>query len=224
MDTAVLANGFSNFFKDKVERVKTAVDAGLRLIQSPITLCPPPSVPSATLSSFATVTVAEVDRLIRAAPTKTSPLDALPISLLKQCSAELSSVIAHLANRSFATGKFPASMKNGLVTPLIKKPGLDVSDFKNFRPITNLSTVSKLLERLALARIKPHIAASSNFCPLQSAYRGAHSTETALVKIVDDILGAIDSGSVVALVGLDISAAFDTVSHHTLLNRLEHDH
>jgi len=87
MDTAVLANGFSNFFKDKVQRVKTAVDAGLRLMQSPITPCPPPSVPSATLSSFATVTAAEVDRLIRAAPTKTSPLDA--ISLLKQCSAEL---------------------------------------------------------------------------------------------------------------------------------------
>src|SRR5208282_5017905 len=117
----------------------------------------------------------------------------------------------------------PASMKSGLVTPLIKKPGLYVSDFKNFRPITNLSTVSKFLERLALTRIKPHIAASSNFCPLQSVYHGAHSTETALVKIVDDILGAIDSGSVVALVGLDISAAFDTVSHQTLLSRLEHE-
>ena len=155
-DTAILANGFSNFFKDKVQRIKTAVDAGLRLIQSPITPCPPPSVPSATLSSFVTVTAAEVDRLIRTAPTKTSPLDTLPISLLKQCSAELSSVIAHLANRSFATGKFPASMKNGLVTPLIKKPGLDVSYFKNFRLIMNLSTVSKLLERLALAWIKPH--------------------------------------------------------------------
>ena len=111
------------------------------------------------------------------------------------------------------------------MTPLIKKPGLDVSDFRNFRPITNLSTLSKLLKRLSLAWVKPHyMAASSNVCPLQSTYRGAHSTETALVKIVDDILGAIDSGSVVALVGLDISAAFDTVNHHhTLLNRLEHE-
>ena len=112
-------------------------------------------------------------------------------------------------------------MKSGIVTPLLKKPGLDVSDFKNFRPITNLSTVSKLLERLALSRLKPHIAACPNFCPLQSAYRGSHSTETALVKIVDDILAASDSGSVVALIGLDISAAFDTISHATLLRRLE---
>ena len=67
------------------------------------------------------------------------------------------------------------------------------------------------------------MAASSNVCPLQSAYRGAQSTEAALVKIVDDIHGAIDSGSVVALVGLDTSAAFDTVSHHALLSRLEHE-
>ena len=64
---------------------------------------------------------------------------------------------------------------------------------------------------------------SPNYSPLQSAYRAAHSTETALVKIVDDILSIVDSGSAVALVGLDISTAFDTVSHCKLLARLEHD-
>jgi len=221
MDTATLANGFSNFFADKVARVKAAVDMGLRSFGTTVMPCPPPLPPSVVLSSFAPVSAAEVERLIRAAPSKTSPLDAVPIALFKQCSDELSVIIANLANRSFATGQFPASMKSGLVTPLIKKPGLDVSDYKNFRPITNLSTVSKLLERLALARLKPHIAASPNFCALQSAYRGAHSTETALVKVVDDLLTAIDAGSVVALVGLDISAAFDTVSHSVLLRRLD---
>jgi len=109
----------------------------------------------------------------------------------------------------------------GLVTPLLKHPGLDNSDYKNFRPIINLTTVSKILERLALARLKPHILSSPNYCPLQSAYRSAHSTETALVKMVDDILGCMDSGSVAVVVGLDILAAFDTVCHQTLLGRLE---
>ncbi len=94
---------------------------------------------------------------------------------------------------------------------------------KNFRPITNLSTISKILERLVLAQIKSQIVSSPNFCPHQSAYRSAHSTETALIKIVNDILTSIDTGSVVALVGLDISAAFDTVNHQLLLGRLESD-
>ena len=71
--------------------------------------------------------------------------------------------------------------------------------------------------------MKSFIVESPNFCPLQSAYRTAHSTETALVKIMDSILQDIDSGSVVSLMSLDISAAFDTICHHTLLLRLEHD-
>ena len=104
-----------------------------------------------------------------------------------------------------------------------QKAGLNTNDFKSFRPITNLTTLSKLLECLALARLKPHVVTSPNYSPLQSAYRAAHSTETAMVKIVDHILSIVDSGSVVALVGLDISAAFDTVSHRNLLSRFEHD-
>jgi len=87
--------------------------------------------------------------------------------------------------------------------------------------ITNITTVSKILERLALARLKPDIVSSPNYCPLQSAYRAAHSTETALVRMVNDILGCINSGSVVAMVGLDISVAFDMVSHQVLISLLE---
>jgi len=201
-------------------RVKVAVDTGLRSVHIPVPHVPHIH-PSSHLTSLTPVTVAEVERLIQTAPTKTFPLDILPTHLLKQCSPKLSTVIAHLANRSFETSRFLSSLKFGLVTPLLKKPGLDVTDYKNFRPITNLTTVSKILERLALAWFKPHIIWSPNYSPLQSAYRAAHSTETALVRVVDDILSCIDSGSVVAVVGLDISAAFYTVCHQTLVNRLE---
>ena len=165
------------------------------------------------MQSFTRVTLGEVERLIRSAPTKTSPLDQLPISVVKLCGREFSAIITHMANASFAAGRFSSAWKAELVTPLLKKPGLDAGDFKNFRPITNLTTLSKMLERLALARLKSHIVTSPNYCSLQSAYRAAHSTETTLVKIVDDILTLVDSWSAVALVGLDISAAFDTVSH-----------
>ena len=73
--------------------------------------------------------------------------------------------------------------------------------------ISNLSTISKILERLALARLRPHLLNSKNFCPLQSAYRAGHSTETAFAKILDDINSGIDQHNVTALVSLDISAA-----------------
>ena len=87
--------------------------------------------------------------------------------------------------------------------------------------MTNLSTISKVLERLALARLKPHIRASPNYCILQSAYRQGHSTETAISNIWDNIIGSIDSGHVVALVSLDISPGFDSVTHDVLVQRLE---
>ena len=219
-DTMSLAAGLCHFFVDKVKRVKHSIDASLISVVSPF--IPPPYIqPPHALSSFAPVLPCEVMKLIQSAPSKTSPLDVIPISLLKQFGDMISVPIAHIANQSFITGRFPQPLKCGLVTPLLKKPGLDSSDFKNFRPITNLTTVSKILERLVLSRVKSHLTSSPNFCSLQSAYRTSYSTETALVKIIDDILGDIDCGSVVALVSLDISSAFDTVSHVTLLHRLE---
>ena len=102
-------------------------------------------------------------------------------------------VLANLVNNiSFMSGHFPTVMKEGIVVLLLKKSGLDVTDLKNFHPVTNLSTISKVPEHLALARLKPHIRASPNYCILQSAYRQGHSTETAMSKILDDIIGSID--------------------------------
>ena len=223
LDTTSLASGLHDFFVDKVRQVKNKVELGLRSAPGDILSARLPSVSAASvMQSFTRVTLAEVKRLIRSAPTKTSPLNQLPISVVKSCGREFSAIITHMANTSIVAGRFSSTWKAGLVTPLLKKRGLDAGDFKDFRPITNLTTLSKMLERLALARLKSHIVTSPNCCPLQSAYRAAHSTETALVKIIDDILTLVDSGSAVEL-GLDISVAFVTVSHSNLLSRLEHD-
>ena len=173
------------------------------------------------MSEFDSVDVTEVERIIQHLPVKTSPLDIIPTNIMKQCQTEFATAISNIANLSFRAGRFPANMKNGWVTPLLKKAGLDIADMKNFRPITNLSTVSKIVERLALSRLKPLIMSSPNFGQLQSAYRQGHSTESALNKILDDLLSDVDHGSVVAVVSLDISAAFDAVEHDVLVQRLE---
>ena len=99
---------------------------------------------------------------------------------------------------------------------------MDPSDLNSYRPISNLSFVSKLLERIIDARFTEHANANNLFSPLQSAYRKHHSTETALVKIHNDIITNIDQGLVGALVLLDLSSAFDTVDHNLLTKILEH--
>ena len=120
----------------------------------------------------------------------------------------------------FAT--FPSKFKLALISPLLKKPCLPKSDLANFRPVSNLNTIGNILERLALSRFFPHISKSPSFSPLQSAYRKFHSTETALLKLTNDIMETIDSGKITILTALDMSAAFDTLDHITFLHRLQH--
>jgi len=147
----------------------------------------------------------------------------MPTSMLKSTVDVMAPLITRLANMSFSTGVFPSSLKQGRVTPLLKKPGLDQSDMANYRPITNLSTMSKILERLVLRRLRPHVLTTGNFSEFQSAYRVGHSTETALLKVVNDIVTAACDRLSTVLLSLDISAAFDTIDHTILLDRARRD-
>jgi len=171
------------------------------------------------LVNFDNATPAEVLRLINKLPNKSSPRDVLPVSLLKSCSDLFASIVAHLANLSFKQGVFPTAFKIAQVLSLLKKSGLDRSVPANYRPISNLHTISKIVGRLVLARLMPNFLVSGNFNPLQSAYRTGHSTETALLRILDSLYKSIDRTHLTTLTGLDISAAFDMISHNILVGR-----
>ena len=97
----------------------------------------------------------------------------------------------------------------------------DPSVPNNYRPISNLSFVSKLLERVVARQLTTHLESNGLIPALQSAYRRNHSTETALLKICNDALMAADNGMVTLVVLLDYSAAFDTVDHSIMLDILE---
>ena len=118
-------------------------------------------------------------------------------------------------------GKFPAVLKGAVLRPLLKKANLTLT-LLNYHPVSNLSFLSKVIERCVCPQLVSFSKSSNNMEPLQSAYRTNHSTETALLKVQTDILDAIDNKSVMCLVLLDLSAAFNTVNHSILLNRLKY--
>nr|CAH0104938.1 unnamed protein product [Daphnia galeata] len=123
---------------------------------------------------------------------------------------------------SLSTGAFPSSLKHGIITPLLKKPTLDWNVLSNFLPVSNLSFLSKLIERAVLMLLTEHLSKFSLLPVHQSAYRANHSTGTALLYLFDDLLTTADQKDVSALVLLDLSAAFDTIDHQILLERLSH--
>ena len=109
-------------------------------------------------------------------------------------------------------------MKHAIVTPIIKKRGLDVNVY--YRLISSLSVLSKTLERYFALELRRYLDDKCLNDPFQSAYRPGHSTDTALVRIHNDLLLSVDSRHSVLLVLLDPTAAFDTLDHTILLNRL----
>jgi hypothetical protein len=152
---------------------------------------------------------------------KSCELDPLPASLLSDCLEHLLPAITDIINASLLSGSVPPCFKTAIVRPLLKKSNLDPDDLKNYRPVSNLPFLSKLLKKVVLKQLNQHLSTNKLFNPCQSAYRPDHSTETALLHILDDLLTQTDSGQLSLLTLLDLSAAFDTIDHSILLKRLE---
>ena len=145
---------------------------------------------------------------------------AEPTSLLKSNAEFLAPFLSQLCSWSLVHSVVPSSMKAACITPILKKAGMDSADAKSYRPISNLSVISKLLKRLVAKQLVSYLK-NNNLLPyLQSAYRSHHSTKIAVLKVLADILLALDSGNLVMLAVLDLSATFDSVDHNTLLCRL----
>ena len=160
--------------------------------------------------------------MIGASPNASCSLDPLPTWVLKNCLSSLLTVITFIVNISLSTGDFCKSLKKALVTPLLKHSDLDQDVFKNYRPISNLPFISKLIERIVAAQLAAHLRLNGLLEKFQSAYRSLHSTETALLRVHNDILQAVDESGAAILVMLDLSAAFDTIDHAILLSALQH--
>ena len=127
-------------------------------------------------------------------------------------------VLTKMINISIETATVP--VQEAMIKPKLKKEPVNHEEYANFRPISNLKYISKMIEKAISYQLTNYLRDNDPEESLQSAYKTFHSTETALVKVHNDIVSAIDSQSYVILLLLDLSAAFDTVDHKILLQRV----
>lgn len=214
-----LPAAFSNYFKTKVDHLAATCSNVTATIKLSVELADISCTTS--LSQFKSVSASQVESIIKKSPTKSCSLDPLPTVILKKCLDVILNPIVSLINTSLSTGEFPSAFKISCVKPIIKKPKLDQELLENYRPISNLQFLSKVLERTVAYQLHDYLSTNNLYPRLQSAYRKNHSTETALLKVQNDLLVAIDNGYEAVLVLLDFSAAFDLIDHKILFSRLK---
>ena len=214
-----LANKFADFFADKIVRIRSDLDV-LRTNVENTEHHASSEAPDHLLTDFKSVSEDEVYKIIKSSPTKSCALDPIPTWILKECIGPLLPVITQIVNLSLSSNIMPSSLKEAILAPLLKKVNLDFEIFKNFRPVSNLAFISKLIERVVASQFVDHMSVNNLHELFQSAYRKFHSTETALTKVHSDMLGDLDQRQSILLILIDLSAAFDTIDHEILLSLL----
>ena len=214
-----LTNKFNNFFIQKIENIRNNFNnsnvsfaEGSMINNSNIS----------TLCSFKCVSAADIKKQIQSSKIKTCPRDPIPAFLLESSIEYIIPSLVHLVNTSLSTGSMDG-LKESVVTPILKKPGLDPDILSNYRPVCSGLYVDKLIQSNVLLQLNEHMTKNSLHISQQSGYKSNHSCETVLLRILNDVLILLDSKRCAILLLLDLSAAFDTVDHHRLLYILKHE-
>ena len=150
-------------------------------------------------------------------------MNLIPSKLLIECLDSILYSLTDLFNSSHASGIFQQCFKSALVSPILKKRCLDHNDLYNYRPVSNLCFIAKILETLVLSQVSSYLNSHNLYNTCQSAYRPGHSTETTLLKVVDDLFLSPNKGNISVLALLDISSEFNTIDHPILVHCLHTD-
>ena len=208
----VLSTKFLEFFDNKIRNI---IESFRPDYTNRDLLLPEPTV---QLQSFCTVNTDCVEKIIKKVKYTYCDMDPIPVRDIVSCESfgALVGLWTELVNTSIENKVFPKSEKSAIVKPIVKG-NLDSQCFSSFRPVSNLTFMSKIIENVILEQLLEHMQLVGALPDEQSAYRKLYSTETAMCSVVNDLLITLDDGKRAILIMLDLSAAFDTVVHDLLL-------
>ena len=168
------------------------------------------------------ISLDEITNILLLLPENKSPgYDFIDNKLMKYAAQYIARPVTYLFNLSLKQGKFPTEWKQAKICP-IPKDAKSAFTAPNSRPISLLSSLSKILEKVVSDHIWNYMETNNLFTHTQHAYRKNHSTETVLIDMTDAWLHALDQGKIVSILLLDFSAAFDLIDHTILVKKLSH--
>lgn len=220
-----LADEFAKFFQNKVNKIYEELNCINKTKENAtgtIEHCSELMSDIIPFNSFEAVSSSTLKQTIMKMPSKHCMLDVFPTWLLKEVIDLLLPIIKYITDRSLETGYFPSELKKAVIIPSIKRQCLDHDELSSYRPISNLSFLSKIVEKCVSAQMLEHICNFNLLSNNQSGYRQHHSCETAITKIYNDLVTVADKELHHGLVLLlDMSAAFDTLQHNQLLQTIQ---
>ena len=210
-DTSSLVSAFADYFTDKILSIKLGLcslksDRGIESAVSALSR-------GSSLTEFNPVSPYKLSQLLGGSGLKVCSLDPLPSLLMKNCVDVLLPIVTNIVNCSLDSYTVPHLMKEALVRPILKKASLDHEQLKNYQPISNSLFIAKCCEKVVADQLTQYLVVNELNEVFQSTNKRYHSSETALIRVKNDILRSIDDGGCVMLLLLDMSAAFDTVDH-----------
>ena len=214
-----LANSFRTYFSEKIEKIRKALP---QAIDDHTQRDLPPNV--TPLAVFEPTDADEVRQIVKSFPIKCSSDDPLPASVVSENTELLIPFWVDIVNLSLESGSLQ-NLKKAIIIPLIKQIGskVDKEIYKNYRPLSNLQFLSKLIERVVDRRLDKHLSRNNLHAPHQFGCKTNYSTEALLMKIVDKLMIQGDKGYASIVLLLDLSAAFNTVDHKKMLDILQYD-
>ena len=196
-----MANAFADYFMDKIKGIQNSLE------HHPIYHPSSSGHIKSRLTEFNNIPEDDIKNIISRLATKSCELDPLPISIFKKAveNGKFLHIITRIVNLSLNKGQFANTWKTAIIKPLLKKLGLEFIH-SNYRPISNLSFISKLTEKCFLDQFLEHCEHQKLLPDYQSAYRKNYSTETAIIKLCDDLLWAMEQQLVSFFIAIDLSA------------------